>query len=97
MVKGFGDISADSKKIIEMESIVEGLTLVFIRAVVLAVSLIDRTSAVSKAVYLLSFVTLNVLSVVSLKTGFKINFPPFRLCPVIFTTASIMILLGSYM
>jgi hypothetical protein len=97
VVKGFGDISADSKKIIEMESIVEGLTLVFIRAVVLAVSLIDRTSAVSKAVYLLSFVTLNVLSVVSLKTGFKINFPPFRLCPVIFTTASIMILLGSYM
>jgi hypothetical protein len=39
---------------------------------------------------------LNTLSVISLLTGFKVSFLPFKLCPVIFTTASILILLGSY-
>lgn len=80
-----------------MEWIIEVVALIFIGAVVLAVTLIDRNSAVSRAVYLVSFVTLNVLSAVSLKTGFKINFLPFRLCPIIFTAASILILLGGYL
>jgi hypothetical protein len=97
VVKGFGDITADNKKIIAMEWIVEGVALMFIGAVVLAVTLIDRTGRASKAVYLLSFVTLNVLSVVSLKTGFKVSFVPFKLCPAILTAASILILLGSYL
>jgi len=97
VIKGFGDISADNKKIIAMEWIVEGVSLVFIGVLILAVTLIDRTGRVSKAVYLLSFVTLNVLSVISLKTGFKISFPPFKLCPMIFTAASILILLGAYL
>jgi hypothetical protein len=37
---------------------------------------------------------LNVLSGVSLMTGFKINFLPFKLCPVIFTGASVIIAVG---
>jgi len=37
---------------------------------------------------------LNALSLVSLFTGFKVNFVAFKLCPVIFTGASILILLG---
>ena len=97
VVNGFGDISLDNKRIITMEWIVEGVALVFIGAIVLAATLIDRTSDVSKAVYLLSFVMLNVLSAVSLKTGFKVGFVPFKLCPVIFTAASILILLGVYL
>jgi len=39
---------------------------------------------------------LNTLSGVSLFTGFKVNFLPYKLCPVIFTTASILIVTGSY-
>lgn len=97
VVRGFGDISVDNRRIITMEWIIEVVALIFIGAVVLAVTLIDRNSAVSRAVYLVSFVTLNVLSAVSLKTGFKINFLPFRLCPIIFTAASILILLGGYL
>ena len=97
VVKGFDDISVDNKRIITMEWIVEGVALVFVGAIVLAATLIDRTSEVSKAVYLLSIVMLNVLSAVSLKTGFKVRFAPFKLCPVIFTAASILILLGVYL
>ena len=97
VVRGFGGISRDNKRIITMEWIIEGVSLIFIGAIVITVTFIDRTSAISKTLYWLCFITLNVLSVVSLMTGFKIKFLPFKLCPAIFTTASILILLGNYL
>ena len=96
VVRGFGDISSDNKRIITMEWIVEGLALMFIAAVVASVTYLDYASAISRTVYWLSFVMLNTLSGVSLFTGFKVNFLPYKLCPVIFTTASILIVTGSY-
>jgi len=97
VVRGFGGISRDNKRIITMEWIIEGVSLIFISAVVIAANFIDRTNAVSKAIYWLCFITLNVLSMVSLMKGFKIKFLPFKLCPVVFTIASILILLGNYL
>lgn len=94
IVAGFGDISLDNQRIITMEWIIEGMTLIFIAAIVFAVTIVDHTSVVSRTVYAICFVMLNVMSVLSLFTGFKVNFLPFKLCPVIFTTASILILLG---
>ena len=97
VVRGFGDISSDNKEIITMEWIIEGISLIFIGAIVITVTFIDRTSVISRTIYWICFIMLNVLSVVSLMTGFKIRFLPFKLCPLIFTTASILILLGSYL
>jgi len=94
VVAGFGSISVDNRRIITMEWIAEGVALLFIGSVVLLATIIDRTSPVSVAVYWASVVGLNVLSVVSLFTGFRIRFLPFRLCPPIFTGSSILILLG---
>jgi len=94
IVAGFGEISADNKNIITMEWINEGVTLIFIGFLVAAITLVDPASPVSQIVYWLSFVMLNTLSVISLFTGFKVNFLPFKLCPVIFTGSSILILLG---
>lgn len=94
VVKGFGGISQDNRQIITMEWIVEGVCLIFIGLLVAAVTTVDRTSTVSRAVYWIAFAELNVLSIVSLFTGFKVNFLPFKLCPVIFTTASLLILSG---
>ena len=96
VVRGFGDISPDNKRVITMEWIVEGLALMFIAAVVASVTYFDYAGAISRTVYWLSFVMLNTLSGVSLFTGFKVNFLPYKLCPVIFTTASILIVTGSY-
>jgi hypothetical protein len=45
---------------------------------------VDAASPVARAVYWLAVIGLNVLSVVSLFTGFKVNFIPFKLCPYIF-------------
>ncbi|HEX9901344.1 MAG TPA: hypothetical protein VGB72_00630 [Acidobacteriota bacterium] len=97
VVKGFGNISADNKRIITMEWIVEGVALIFIGVLVFVVTLIDPSSAVSKAVYLTSSAGLIVLAVVSLFTGFKVKFIPFKLCPLVFTVSAVLIVLGGFL
>ena len=94
VVSGFGDISRDNTWIITMEWITEGVCLIFIGLLVAMVTWIDRGATVSRWVYGIAFADLNVLSIVSLFTGFKVNFLPFKLCPVIFTGSSLLILAG---
>jgi len=92
---GFGEISVDNKRIITMEWIIEGIALIFIGSVNAIVTVIDHTSSISLAIYLSSAVVLLVLAFVSIFTGFKISFLPFKLCPVIFITSAVLIILGS--
>ena len=94
VVKGFGEITTDNKNIITMEWIVEGVALIFIGVIVAGVTIIDSTSNVSVFVYLASAAVLIVLAVVSLFTGFKVKFLPFKLCPILFTLSAILIFLG---
>ena len=96
VVEGFGDISLDSQRIITMEWIIEGVSLIFIGLLVASVTFVDYTSLVSKTVYRISFLMLVALSVISIMTGFKINFVPYKLCPAIFITSAILIILGTY-
>lgn len=97
VVEGFGDISLENKRIIMMEWIIEGVALIFIGVLVATVTYADYSSSISRLVYWLSFVALNSLSAVSVFTGFKVGFLPFRLCPFIFSTSSILIILGGYL
>jgi hypothetical protein len=94
IVRGFGDISADNRNIIAMEWIIEGIALIFIGVIVATATSIDPGSPVSQALYLVSSSCLVTLAVISLFTGFKIDFLPFKLCPVIFTISAILITLG---
>lgn len=96
VVRGFGNISLENRRIITMEWIIEGVSLIFIGAIVASVTYVDHTSAISRTIYWICFIMLNTLSGISLLTGFKVSFLPFKLCPLIFTTSSILILLGSY-
>ena len=95
IVKGFGEITRDNKNIIAMEWINEGVTLIFIGFIVAGVTYIGVTNSVSLFVYLSSAGVLIVLAVVSLFTGFKVNFLPFKLCPPIFTLSAVLLILGS--
>jgi len=95
VVAGFGDISRDNKNIITMEWIVEGVCLIFIGLMAAVVTIVNHDSTAARAVYWVCFTELNVLSIVSLFTGFKINYLPFKLCPVIFTGSSVLILIGA--
>jgi hypothetical protein len=94
VVEGFGDISIDNKRIITMEWIVEGVSLFFMGLLVATVTFIDPLSLVSRAVYILIILGLLVLATVSLFTGFKVNFLPYKLCPFIFTVSAVLIFIG---
>ena len=96
VVKGFGEISADNKKIITMEWIVEGVSLIFIGTLVALVTVVNPLNDVSLAVYACSTICLIVLALVSIFTGFKVKFLPFRLCPFIFTISAALILVGTF-
>ena len=94
VVKGFGDITADNKNIITMEWIIERVALIFIGILVAGVTFIGADNNISAFIYLASSAVLIVLAVVSLFTGFKVRFLPFKLCPILFTLSAILILLG---
>lgn len=97
IVNNFGGITSDNKLIIRMEWINEGLSLIFIGLLVIIVTLFakERTKPV-KMVYLLSFLMLLAMTILSLFTGFKIDFIPFKLCPVIFSISGILILQNAF-
>jgi hypothetical protein len=94
VVRDFGEIGEDNRKIITMEWINEGATLIFIGLLVVAVTVVDPLSVVSYAVYLLSMVMLLALALISIFTGFNVDFLPFKLCPLIFTLSAVLILIG---
>ncbi len=94
VVKGFGAINTDNQHIITMEWIVEGVSLIFIGVLIAAITFIDPETKVSIAVFMISAIGLFVLATVSLFTGFKVNFLPFKLCPFIFSASALLILIG---
>ena len=94
VVQGFGEITIDNKRIITMEWMNEGLSLIFIGVLVATVTVIDTSDVISKAVYFITAIMLLAMAVLSLFTGFKISFLPFKLCPLIFTTSAALIIIG---
>ncbi|MFX0138006.1 MAG: hypothetical protein ACFFDN_30470 [Candidatus Hodarchaeota archaeon] len=98
IVRDFGEISQDNKNIITMEWIIEGMTLIFIGLLVILISFLGGTdNIVSIYVNAISSIMLFALAILSLFTGFKVNFIMFKLCPVIFTVSGILILVGSFL
>lgn len=95
VIKDFGNISFDNKMIITMEWITEGMTLIFLGILTTIVTMIDSKSRLSKTIYVSISVMLFALSILSLFTGFRVNFLPYKLCPLIFSTSAILILIGN--
>ncbi len=97
IVRNFGEISADNKRTITMEWITEGAALIFTGILVALATYLDRSGAAAQVVYWVSFGFLNILSLVSLFTGFKNSFIAFKLCPFIFSGSSVLIIAGYYL
>ena len=94
VVRDFGDISSDNKLIITMEWIVEGLTMIFLGVLIFVVAKTDTESKLAKYVYILIVGMLFSLAILSLFTGFGVEFLPFKLCPIIFSVSAILIIIG---
>ena len=97
VVNGFGNISIDNIRIIQMEWINEGLTLIFIGLLVSLVTIFGNTVTITKKiVYITSAIMLFSMAILSLFTGFKIDFIPFKVCPIIFSVSGVFILQGAF-
>jgi uncharacterized membrane protein YwaF len=97
VVAGFGDLKTDNRHIITMEWIVEGVALISIAAFVVASTATELQSPVSSAIYVVAMGTLVVLAVISLFTGYKVAFLPFKLCPFIFIISALLIAWGAWL
>jgi hypothetical protein len=97
VVAGFGDLTEDNGRIITMEWIVEGVAFIAIAAFVVVATAIQADAALASAVYAVAVVTLVVLAIVSLLTGFKIAFMPFRLCPFVLGISAALIACGAWL
>ena len=96
VVKGFGQISEDNKRIITMEWVAEGLTLCFIGLLVLFITILGGSqNPVSILVYRISAIMLLVMAGLSLFTGAKTSIVPIKLCPLVKTIVAILFFLGS--
>lgn len=96
IVKGFGSISEDNRRIITMEWIAEGLTMCFIGILVLLVTISGGPqSRVSVYVYRTSAAMLVAMAGLSSLTGARTPVLPMKLCPYIKTAVAILYFLGS--
>jgi CHASE2 domain-containing sensor protein len=95
IIKGFGEITPDNRYIIQMEWINEGMTLIFIGLIAVVVTVFTKKRAKAiKLLYLLSALMLTAMAVLSLNTGFRIDFLPFKLCLPLFLVSAVLI--GQY-
>ena len=95
VVAGFGEISADNKKILAMESVAEGVTLIFLGVLPAFLTLVvDVTTAVN-IVYLACAVMLLVMALLTLLTGARTPVIWYKICPVVKTVVAALFILGA--
>ena len=96
IVNGFGEISEDNRKVLTMELIAEGLTLIFLGVlpllVTLSVGIQDRTAGI---VYLACAAMLLVMAILTGMTGARTSTIWYKLCPAIKTVVAVLFILGT--
>jgi len=91
VVKGFGAISEDNRRIITMEWLAEGLTLIFIGILVLIVtSQASDGNAAARWVVMASAAMLLVMAVLTQMTGARTSVVAIKICPWVKTLVAIL-------
>jgi hypothetical protein len=97
IVKSFGTISSDNKKIIMMEWVAEGLTLCFIGLLVLLINILGgTTNNISRIVFRISAGMLIIMAIWTALTGSRTSVIPIKICPFVKAAVAIMFLVGSF-
>ena len=95
VVKGFGDISEDNRRIITMEWVAEGLALAFIGALALLVSLGAGPGDPTAALVIRACAgMLLILAALTFLIGGKTSVIPIKICPLVLTVAAVLLFLG---
>jgi energy-converting hydrogenase Eha subunit E len=96
IVKSFGAISDDNKKILTMEIISEGLTLIFLGMLPLVLTLyVDSVGTPARIVYLSEGGMLLAMALVTLFTGARTPTIWYKICPVVKIVVAVLYILGA--
>lgn len=93
IVNGFGAISEDNKRILTMEVIAEGLTLIFLG--LLPILVIALSDSPGKIVFLACAGMLLVMALLTLRTGARTPTIWYKICPAVKTLVAILYILGA--
>ncbi len=95
VVRGFGEIGRDNRLIITMEWVAEGVSLIFIGALVALVTARGGLAdTVTHAVYAISAAMLLAMAVLTASTAARGSVPFFKLCPFVKSAMAVMLLVS---
>jgi len=95
IVKGFGEISADNKKILIMEWVGAGLWMCFVGVLCLLITALGMAKdSASVVVYAASSTMLMISAVLGFATGFQTQILPIKMCPFVQMLCSMLLLSG---
>lgn len=96
VVKGFGSLSDDNRRIITMEWAAEGLALIFVGVLVLLVTALgDSGDSTALVVYRASAAMLLVMAAWTAMTGARTSIIPMKICPFVKTAVAAMFITAS--
>ncbi len=97
VVAGFEPLTDDNRYVLQMEWIVEGVSLIFAATLVASSTLtLGPEAPGSRLIYGMAIGFLLTMAGVSLFTGARASPLPYKLCAPIFATAALLIFLGGF-
>jgi hypothetical protein len=97
IVRGFGSISEDNRRIITMEWLAEGVAMCYMGILAILVTAIAGTAAAASiVVYLCTAITLVVMAVLGWMTYARTPIIPMKLCPWIQSFSALLLLAGAF-
>jgi hypothetical protein len=96
VVAGFGDLSPDNRRILTMEWIAEGMTLMFLGVLVLLVCRSVEAEPSARLAVRGCAGMLVALATLSTATGARTKVLPMRLCPLVKITAAGLLIFGTW-
>lgn len=98
VVAGFGDITEDNRRIITMEWVAEGLSFIFVAALIVAVTWsASSPEAAEDLVYRVSSGFLIAIGIWTAMTGARTGVIWFRACPVVMSVCSGLLIAASFL
>jgi hypothetical protein len=96
VVAGFGELSSDNRRVLIMEWIAEGLTLIFLGVLVLLVCPSVAVEHSARLAVRACAAMLVALATLSAATGARTSNLPMRLCPLVKLTAAGLLIAGTW-
>lgn len=95
VVAGFGEISAENRRVLVQEWLAEAVTMWSFAALIIMVTAVGGGTAAADWTYRVTAGALLVLAVLTAFTGARTRVVWFKICPALLTTSSVLLLVSS--